>query len=94
LPSRAPAIAVAVVLAYQWNVRIDRGSTIALVAIGVYPMWGPTFLPDMVMRLNWIGTILAMYLPGAVIVAAGLLQLRLSPDERRDRRHGRGAATS
>lgn len=91
-----PAIAVAVVLAYQWNVRIDRGSTIALVAIGVatafYPMWGPTFLPDMVMRLNWIGTILSMYLPGALIVAAGLLQFGLPPAERRG--HGRGAATA
>jgi len=76
-----PAIAVAIVLAYQWNVRIDRGSSVALVAIGIatalYPLWGPTFLPDMVMRLDWIGTILSMYVPGALMVVAGLMQLAL-----------------
>lgn len=95
-----PAIAVAVVLAYQWNRRIDRGSSIALVAIGIatglYPMWGPTFLPDMVMKLDWIGTILSMYVPGVLIVGAGLLQLGLPAGARSAGKSYRrsGSATS
>ena len=95
-----PAIAVAIVLAYQWNRRIDRGSSIVLIAIGIatglYPMWGPRFLPDMVMKLDWIGTIISMYLPGVLIVAAGLLQLSLPASRRRAGKsyRGMGPATS
>lgn len=95
----APAILVAIVLVYQWNRRIDVLSSLALIAIGIgtalYPMWGPPFLPDMVMRLDWIGTILSMYLPGILMIAAGLLQLRLPADGRAGRRYRTGdAATS
>src|ERR1700737_4707647 len=64
----APAIAVAVVLAYQWNLRIDRRSSIALIVLGLgialYPFWGPPFWPGMTMTLGHIGTILSMYVPG------------------------------
>ncbi|HUQ16927.1 MAG TPA: hypothetical protein VM070_03990 [Candidatus Saccharimonadales bacterium] len=90
-----PAIAVAIVLAYQWNRRIDRGSSIVLIVIGIatglYPMWGPTFLPDMKMKLDWIGTIISMYLPGLLIVAAGLLQLSLPASGRQAGKAYRGA---
>jgi len=95
-----PAITVAIVLAYQWNLRIDKASSVALILIGVatglYPRWGPTFLPDMIMRLDWIGTILSMYVPGVLVAAAGLLQLSLPASARRAGKTYRrtGAATS
>lgn len=93
-----PAILVALVLAYQWNVRMDRPSSIGLVVVGVgtalYPMWGPTFLPDMIMKLDWIGTILSMYLPGVLIAAAGLMQLRLTAGPRSGRSYRAGASST
>jgi hypothetical protein len=86
----APAVAVAIVLVYQWNIRVDRASSIALIVLGIgtglYPFWGPPIWPAMTMRLDWIGTILSMYLPGVLIAAAGLLQLRLSASEQLGRR--------
>jgi hypothetical protein len=86
----APAVAVAIVLAYQWNVKIDRPSVIALIVIGIatglYPFWGPPIWPAMTMRLDWIGTILSMYVPGVLITTAGWLQLRLPVAERPGRR--------
>ncbi len=94
----APAILVAIVEVYQWNVRIDVGSSLALIVIGIgtalYPKWGPPFLPDMVMRLDWIGTILSMYLPGILMIIAGLLQLRLSAADRPGRRYRAGVAST
>jgi hypothetical protein len=82
----APVIGVAMVLAYQWNRRIDRWSSIALIVLGLgialYPIWGPPFWPDMAMPLGWIGTILSMYLPGTLVAVAGLLQLWLPAGER------------
>jgi len=94
----APVIAVAVVLAYQWNMRIDRVSSIALVVIGAgitfYPMWGPPFWPSMTMPLGWIGTILSMYLPGLLIAAGGLLQLRLPSGERLGRGYRLGTRST
>lgn len=86
-----PAVAVAAVLIYQWNLRIDRRSSIALIVLGIatglYPFWGPPIWPAMTMRLDWIGTIVSMYLPGVLIVVAGLLQLRLPPSVRPGRRY-------
>jgi hypothetical protein len=94
----APVIAVALVLAYQWNVRIDRASSIALIVIGAgitfYPMWGPPFWPEMTMPLDWIGTIVSMYLPGVLVAAAGLLQFRLPMGERPGRRYRAGVAST
>ena len=94
----APVIAVALVLAYQWNVRIDRPSSIALSVLGLgialYPMWGPPFWPAMKMPFDWIGTILSMYLPGILILAAGLLQFRLPPGDRPGRRYRAGVAST
>ena len=94
----APAVAVAVVLVYQWNVRIDRASSIVLIVLGVgtalYPFWGPPIWPAMTMRLDWIGTILSMYVPGVLIAIAGLLQVRLPTRERPGRRYRAGAATT
>jgi hypothetical protein len=94
----APVIAVALVLAYQWNLRIDPASSIALILIGAgitfYPMWGPPFWPDMTMPLDWIGTIVSMYLPGVLVAAAGALQLRLPTAERPGRRYRVGAAST
>jgi len=94
----APVIAVALVLAYQWNLRIDPASSIALILIGAgitfYPMWGPPFWPDMTMPLDWIGTIVSMYLPGVLVAAAGALQLRLPTGERPGRRYRVGAAST
>lgn len=94
----APVIAAALVLAYQWKMSIDRRSSIALIAIGLgtgfYPMWGPPFWPSMTMPLEWIGTILSMYLPGALIAAGGLLQLRLPQTERLGRSYRAGGAST
>jgi hypothetical protein len=94
----APVIAAALVLAYQWKVSIDRRSSIALIAIGLgtgfYPIWGPPFWPSMAMPLEWIGTILSMYLPGALIAAGGVLQLGLSPSERLGRSYRAGGAST
>jgi hypothetical protein len=87
----APAVAVAIVLIYQWNLRIDRRSSIALIVLGIgtglYPFWGPPIWPAMTMRLDWIGTILSMYLPGILIAAGGLLQFGLPPGARLGRRY-------
>ena len=94
----APAVLVAIVLAYQWNVRVDRRSSIALIVIGIgtglYPLWGPPFLPDMIMRLDWIGTVLSMYVPGLLIVVAGLLQFRFPHGEPLGRYRSRSRSTS
>src|SRR5438067_2388265 len=94
----APAVAVAIVLIYQWNMRIDRASSIALIVIGagitLYPLWGPPFWPEMTMPLDWIGTIVSMYLPGVLVAAAGLLQFRLPMGERPGRRYRAGVAST
>jgi hypothetical protein len=94
----APVIVVAVVLASEWNVRADRPSSIALIVIGtgiaLYPMWGPPFWPSMTMPLGWIGTILSMYLPGLLIAAGGLLQLRLPSGQRLGRGYRSGGRST
>ena len=74
-----PALAAGAVLLYQWRRSIDRPSAIAAVLIGVviatYPFWGHSFDEGMRMRLDWIGTILAHYVAGALVALAGVLQL-------------------
>lgn len=93
-----PALAVAAILAYQWNVRVDRRSAVAMIVVGIatglYPFWGPPIWPAMTMRLDWIGTIVSMYVPGLLIVLAGLLQLRLPPEARAGRRYKEAAGST
>ena len=51
-------------------------SLLAGVVISTIPFWGPNLDPDMKMRLDWIGTILAHYVAGAMVLLGGVLQLR------------------
>ncbi len=74
-----PALAAGTVLLYQLRRGIDRPSSIATILIGIviatYPFWGPSLDKSMEMPLDWIGTILGHYVPGALVVLAGVLQL-------------------
>ena len=75
----APALAAGAVLLYQLTRGIDRPSSIMTILIGIvvatYPFWGPSLDEGMRMPLDYIGTILGHYVPGALVVLAGALQL-------------------
>ena len=75
-----PAVAALGAVAYQRGRGIASGSALVVLVIGIvmatYPFWGPSFDPGMRMALDGLGTILAHYLAGALVVVAGLVQLR------------------
>jgi hypothetical protein len=79
----APALAAGAVLLYQVRRGIDQRSSVATVLIGIviatYPLWGPSLDKGMAMPLDWIGTILAHYVAGALVVLAGVVQLMRAP---------------
>ena len=76
----APAVAALGAVAYQRTRGITPGSAVVVVLIGIvmctYPFWGPSFDAGMQMALDGLDTILAHYLAGALVIVAGLLQLR------------------
>lgn len=78
-----PALAVGAVLLYQRSRGIDRASSIVTIALGIgiitYPLWGPSIDAGFIMALDWIGTILGHYVPGALVALAGVLQLIGAP---------------
>jgi len=78
-----PALAVGAVLLYQRRRGIDRFSSFATIVIGIaivsYPFWGPSLDEGFIMPLDWIGTILSHYVPGALVVLAGVFQLTSAP---------------
>lgn len=49
---------------------------LAGVVISTIPFWGPNLDPGMKMKLDWIGTILAHYTAGAIVLLGGVLHLR------------------
>lgn len=78
-----PALAVGAVLLYQRSRGVDRISSLVTIVVGIvimtYPLWGPSLDVGFTMPLDWIGTILAHYVPGTLVVLAGLLQLTSAP---------------
>jgi hypothetical protein len=79
----APALAAGAVLLYQVRRGIDQASSVTTIVIGIviatYPFWGPSLDKGMEMPLGWIGTILAHYVAGALVVLAGVAQLMRAP---------------
>lgn len=75
-----PATLAVVPLVYQRSRGLDLASVavalLAGVVIGTIPFWGPNLDPGMKMPLDWIGTILAHYVAGAIVLLGGVLQLR------------------
>ena len=75
-----PAVIALAPLLYQRARGLDSASIgvvlLAGVVIGTIPFWGPSLDPGMQMRNDWIGTIVAHYTAGAIVVLGGLLQLR------------------
>lgn len=73
-----PAAFAIAVAAFQVRRGIDRASSLAALAIGAIigtiPFWGPSFDPGMRMALDGLGTIVAHYLAGVVVVVGALLQ--------------------
>jgi hypothetical protein len=74
-----PAALAVAALVYQRSRGLDLASVaVALfagVVIGTIPLWGPNLDPGMKMPLDWIGTILAHYVAGAIVLLGGVLQL-------------------
>jgi hypothetical protein len=75
-----PAALAVVPLFYQRSRGLDLPSIVVVLLAGVVistiPFWGPNLDPGMKMRLDWIGTILAHYVAGAIVLLGGVLQLR------------------
>jgi hypothetical protein len=75
-----PAALAIVPLFYQRSRGLDLPSVVVVLLAGVVistiPFWGPNLDPGMKMRLNWIGTILAHYVAGAILLLGAVLQLR------------------
>lgn len=67
-------------LVYQRSRGLDLPSVavtlLAGVVISTIPFWGPNLDPGMEMTLDWIGTILAHYTAGAIVLLGGVLHLR------------------
>ncbi len=76
----APATLAVVPLVYQRSRGLDLPSVavtlLAGVVISTIPFWGPNLDPGMKMKLDWIGTILAHYTAGAIVLLGGVLHLR------------------
>ena len=74
-----PATLAVVPLVYQRSRGLDLASVavalLAGVVISTIPFWGPNLDPGMKMPLGWIGTILAHYVAGAIVLLGGVLQL-------------------
>ena len=75
-----PAALAVIPLFYQRSRRLDLPRVVVVLLAGVVistiPFWGPNLDPSMKMRLDWIGTILAHYVAGAMVLLGGVLQLR------------------
>ena len=75
-----PAALAVVPLFYQRSRRLHLPRVVVLLLAGVVistiPFWGPNLDPSMKMRLDWIGTILAHYVAGSMVLLGGVLQLR------------------
>jgi hypothetical protein len=75
-----PAALAVVPLFYQRSRGLDLPSVVVVLLAGVIistiPFWGPNLDPGMTMRLDWIGTILAHYVAGSIVLLGGVLQLR------------------
>ena len=75
-----PAAVAVVPLFYQRSRGLDLASVVLVLLAGVVittiPFWGPNLDPHMQMRLDWIGTILAHYVAGAIVLLGGVFQLR------------------
>ena len=74
-----PAALAVIALVYQRARGLDLASValalIAGVVVSTIPFWGPNLDTGMKMTLNWIGTILAHYVAGAIVLLGGVLQL-------------------
>ena len=74
-----PATLAVVPLVYQRSRGLDLASVAAALLVGIVistiPFWGPNLDPGMKMPLGWIGTILAHYVAGAIVLLGGALQL-------------------
>ena len=74
-----PAALAVVPLFYQRSRGLDPPSVVVVLLAGVVistiPFWGPNLDPGMKMRLDWIGTILAHYVAGTIVLLGGVLQL-------------------
>ena len=74
-----PAALAVIALVYQRARGLDLASValalIAGVVVSTIPFWGPNLDPGMKMTLNWLGTILAHYVAGAIVLLGGVLQL-------------------
>lgn len=75
-----PATLAVAPLVYQRSRGLDLPSVavalLAGVVISTIPFWGPNLDPGMMMDLDWIGTILAHYTAGAIVLLGAVLQLR------------------
>jgi len=75
-----PAALAVIPLFYQRSRRLDLPRVVVVLLAGVVistiPFWGPNLDPSMKMRLDWIGTILAHYVAGSMVLLGGVLQLR------------------
>ena len=75
-----PAALAVIPLFYQRSRRLDLPRVVVVLLAGVListiPFWGPNLDPSMKMRLDWIGTILAHYVAGSMVLLGGVLQLR------------------
>ena len=58
----------------QYVDRVGHAADVGIV-ISTIPFWGPNLDPGMKMKLDWIGTILAHYVAGAIVLVGGVLQL-------------------
>ena len=74
-----PAALAVVPLFYQRSRGLDLPRVVVVLLAGVVistiPFWGPNLDPGMKMRLDWIGTILAHYVAGTIVLLGGVLQL-------------------
>ena len=74
-----PATLAVVPLFYQRSRGLDLPRVVVVLLAGVVistiPFWGPNLDPGMKMRLDWIGTILAHYVAGTIVLLGGVLQL-------------------
>ena len=75
-----PATLAVVPLVSQRSRGLDLASVVVALLAGVVistiPFWGPNLDPGMKMTLDWIGTILAHYVAGAIVLLGALFQLR------------------
>ena len=75
-----PAGLAVVPLFYQRSRGLDLPGVVVVLLAGVVistiPFWGPNLDPAMKMPLDWIGTILAHYVAGSMVLLGGVLQLR------------------